>query len=128
MVDDARRLEPLAETAAELLRVLANPDRLMIVCDLISGPQSTASLDRRLGIEALRLADALKALQSYGVLRTDGEGSDLQYRLVDIQAAEIVDALCSAFLGQDFSNRTRIPFRANRPLVGGHGKFGGANI
>jgi len=129
MVTDARRLEPLAQEAADLISVLAQPDRLIICCDLISGEQSVASLLERLTMEEPDLLDALKALNAEKVLdmRTDDDGA-AYYRLADIQAAEIVDAVCSAFLGEDFSNRAKIPFRANKRLVGGHGKFGGANI
>ena len=127
MVTDARRLEPLAEEAAELLKTLADPDRLMIVCDLISGEKSVEELIERLGLSLEELTPALKALCGFGVL-AKSEETENAYRLVDIQAAEIVDALCSAFLGEDFSNRAKVPFRANRQLVGGVGKFSGANI
>lgn len=129
MVNDARRLEPLAEEAAELLKVLGDPNRLMIVCDLISEQRTGADLQERLGLSEGDIESSLKALIGFGVIAKGADKAKKEhYRLTDIQAAEIVDALCSAFLGEDFSNRAKVPFRANRQLVGGVGKFSGANI
>jgi len=128
LVSDARRLEPLSQQAADLLQVIADPDRLIICCDLIGGAQSVECLEERLSMSRKELNTALQFLVSNDVLETQSNEDKTIYRLADIQAAEIIDALCSAFLGEDFSNRAKIPFRPNKRLVGGYGKFGGANI
>lgn len=128
MVTDARRLEPLSQQAADLLQVLADPDRLIICCDLIGGAQSIDALADRLSMSQCELQAALEVLIAYDVVEMQSDDDQSRVRLADIQAAEIADALCSAFLGEDFSNRAKIPFRPNKRLVGGYGKYGGANI
>ena len=128
MVSDARRFEPLSQHAADLLQTLADPDRLMICCTLISGAQSAESLENRLAMGREEILSALDSLLASDVVEQLSQDDQKLFRLADIQAAEVVDALCSAFLGEDFSNRAKIPFRPNKFLVGGFGKFGGANI
>lgn len=128
MVSDVRRFEPLAQQAAELLAVLADPDRLMVCCSLISGSRSVDWLETNLAMQSAELRSVLDALVVNDLVVQEFDDKKVHYHLADIQAAEVVDALCSAFLGEDFSNRAKIPFRPNSRLVGGYGKFVGANI
>ncbi len=128
MVDDARRLQPLAEEAAEMLKALSHPARLMIVCELISGERSVGDLEMKLGIKQPNLSRELAKLREADILETRRESKVVFYRLADIRAAEVGDALCSAFLGEAFSNRAPVPFRPDREQVGGYGKFARANI
>lgn len=128
MVVDARRFEPLTAQAAELLNILAKPERLMIVCDLIPEARDKAKLSTRLAIDAPELEHELGALSNAGILQIGNGSNPNEVKLISIEAAEIVDALCSAFLGESFSKRAEIPFRANQFLVGGAGKNSGANI
>lgn len=128
MVSDARRFEPLSQYAADLLEVLAEPDRLTVCCSLISGEQTIEALEKSLMMQREELLAAVDTLIAKDVLDQKIRDGQVLYRLADIQAAEVVDALCSAFLGEDFSNRAKVPFRSNKRLVGGYGKFEGANI
>lgn len=124
---DASRLEPLAMQAAELLKALSHPARLMIVCQLKEGEMSVGEIERTLGIKQPNLSRELAKLRQEGVLETRRESKLVFYRLADPRALQVVDALCAAFLGQ--APKTPAPeTRARLDAPAGYGVFARAFI
>ena len=55
--------------AADLMRRLSNPNRLMIACALIEGEQSVSELETKLGIKQPILSQQLADLREAGVVQ-----------------------------------------------------------
>ena len=59
-----------AEQACSLMKVLANPDRLLILCQLSQGELRVGELEERLGIVQPTLSQQLGVLRRQGLLRS----------------------------------------------------------
>ena len=122
MVDDARRLEPLADEAAEMLTAMANPNNLLVLCALISGEQAEETLCRSLGPPAEAFDQAVADLREAGLV-SDSRKTPGSLRLRDIRAAEIADAVYSAFMGQSLVEPGKARFQEDPDNPGGYGVF-----
>jgi DNA-binding transcriptional ArsR family regulator len=79
--------------ASSLLKSLANPDRLSIVCLLLEGECSVGELEHQLGIRQPTLSQQLSELRSAGILATRREAKYVYYRVADKRAEKIVGTL-----------------------------------
>jgi len=69
---------------ADLLRVLADKTRLMVVQLLMKGPQTVGQLNETLGVEQSLLSHHLKLLRDTGLVVTKREGKSVRYRLEQV--------------------------------------------
>jgi DNA-binding transcriptional ArsR family regulator len=67
--------------AAELLKALANEQRLMIACHLIQGPLSVSQLNERVPLSQSALSQHLAVLRESGMVRTERESQTIWYSL-----------------------------------------------
>ena len=77
----ARELQPHAFKAAELLKALANEQRLMILCNLLQGPLSVGQLNERVSLSQSALSQHLAVLRESGIVRTEREAQSVWYSL-----------------------------------------------
>lgn len=88
-----------AEQAATLLKCLSHSGRLMILCNLISGPKSVGELGERIQLSQVATSILLTRLRHEGIVSTRRDGKQIFYSLADPRAANIVacvyDAFCS---------------------------------
>ena len=77
----AREMEPYALKAAELLKALANEQRLMILCHLLQGPLSVGQLNERVSLSQSALSQHLAVLRESGIVRTEREAQSVWYSL-----------------------------------------------
>ena len=89
-----------AGEVSELLRALANPNRLMIVCTLVKGDHSVAQLENDLGIRQPTLSQQLGALRAAGIVQTRRDAKHVFYRLADAKAAQLIKALYGIFCAE----------------------------
>ncbi len=81
------------EPAAEMLRSLASPQRLAIVCTLIEGERAVSELEATLGIRQPSLSQHLGSLREAGLIVGRREAKAVFYRVSDPRAAAVVEAL-----------------------------------
>ncbi|PWR19639.1 ArsR/SmtB family transcription factor [Zavarzinia compransoris] len=93
-------LQPMAEQAAEFLKVLANANRMMIVCHLLGGERSVADLEAELGIRQPTLSQQLGILREAGIIAGRREAKSVIYRLTDERARPLIALMNSLFCGQ----------------------------
>lgn len=86
-----------AGEAAELLKKLANPNRLMIVCALVDGERSVRDLEDGLGIRQPGLSQQLAELRDAGLIAGRKESKSVFYRLADERVSAIVSLLYRMF-------------------------------
>jgi len=77
----ARELSPHAAEAASLLRALANEQRLMILCNLVSGPLTVGDLNARVPLSQSALSQHLAVLRESGIVRTERRAQSVRYSL-----------------------------------------------
>ena len=87
-------MEEKAEGAAELLRALANPQRLRLVCELMDGECGVGELEQRTGIRQPSLSKELGKLREAGLIEGRRESKAVFYTLVEPRAASILAILC----------------------------------
>lgn len=86
-----------ADDACALLKGLANPHRLMIVCSLIDGEWSVGALAQMLGIRETLASQHLGLLRRDGVVTTRRDGQTIYYSLRSGPARAVVETLSNLF-------------------------------
>jgi len=90
---------PAAESAAELMRSLSHPQRLLVLCALAEGEKSVAELRQELLIEQVPMSQQLMRLRADGLVEARREGTTVYYRIARPEVSVVVGALYSAFCG-----------------------------
>lgn len=85
--------------ASALLRVLANPHRLALVCYLLDNEVSVSALEEVLGIRQPTLSQQLGELREHGVIASVRRGRFTVYRVVDPYAVSLVRFLRGMYRG-----------------------------
>jgi DNA-binding transcriptional ArsR family regulator len=82
-----------AGQATCVLRVLANPDRLLLLCQLSQGEKSVGELEALVGISQPTLSQQLGVLRSEGLVNTRREGKYIYYSVLDPKILALLTCL-----------------------------------
>ena len=85
--------EQLRSAAAEgvgVLKLLANVDRLLLLCQLSQGEHCVSELEQELGIVQPTLSQQLGVLRNEGVVSTRRQGKNIYYSVADPRTLEIL--------------------------------------
>lgn len=99
MSDPMQLLQQNAADAAAFLKVLANPDRLLLLCQLHGQERSVGELETLCGIRQPSLSQQLTVLRDAGLVATRREGKQIHYRLASTQAQAVMQVLYEQFCG-----------------------------
>lgn len=77
----AQEMQAHAAQAAELLKALANEQRLMILCQLLQGPLSVGEINERVALSQSALSQHLAKLREAGIVATTRESQSVLYSL-----------------------------------------------
>lgn len=94
---DVDALRVAADRASALMKALANPDRLLLLCQLAQGELSVGELEERLGIRQPTLSQQLAVLRAEGLVGTRRDGRRIHYRLASPAAADVMGVLYRHF-------------------------------
>jgi DNA-binding transcriptional ArsR family regulator len=86
-----------AGQACSLMKVLANPDRLMILCQLSQGEKRVGELEDLLGIVQPTLSQQLTVLRDEQLVSTRREGKNIYYTLDSPKALAVIETLYQQF-------------------------------
>ena len=86
-------LRDAALDACALLKVLANPDRLLLLCELAAGERNVGELEAALGIGQPTLSQQLAVLRQEGLVETEKEGKYVYYRLANDNVVRVMRML-----------------------------------
>lgn len=86
-----------AQAAANLLKALANENRLMILCTLITGELSVGELNTRVPLSQSALSQHLASLREAGLVATRKEAQTVYYSLLGDEAQKIIAVLQSIY-------------------------------
>ena len=94
---DLELLRANADAAGQLLKALANPDRLLLLCQLTEGERTVRELQTLCGLEQPSLSQQLGVLRREGVVDTRREGKFIWYRLSDARALDLMQLIHRLF-------------------------------
>jgi len=87
------QLRASAAIATDLLKVMANSDRLMLLCQLSQGEKSVGELEEILGIKQPTLSQQLTVLRKAALVSTRREGKSIYYAISNTSALAIMNVL-----------------------------------
>jgi len=90
-------MQASAENACRLMKVLTNPDRLMILCQLTQGERCVSDLETSLGIGQPTLSQQLTVLRNEKLVTTRREGKNIYYQFTSPTALAVMEVLYSQF-------------------------------
>ena len=83
-------LRNAAAQAVGALKLLANEDRLLLLCQLSQGEHCVSELEEELGIVQPTLSQQLGVLRNEGVVSTRRQGKNIYYSVSDPRTLEIL--------------------------------------
>ncbi len=87
------QLREAAGEAVAALKLLANPERLLLLCQLSQGEMSVGDLEAALDIHQPTLSQQLGVLRSEGVVETRRDGKRVFYRVADARLLQVLELL-----------------------------------
>ncbi|WP_307721741.1 ArsR/SmtB family transcription factor [Massilia horti] len=90
---DLRAMRVAAEEARGLLKVLANPDRLLLLCQLSQGEHCVSDLESALDIHQPTLSQQLGVLREEKLVVTRREGKQIFYSIASKEALAVMQLL-----------------------------------
>jgi DNA-binding transcriptional ArsR family regulator len=94
---DLDEMRTSAGEACRLMKVLANPDRLLILCQLSQGERRVGELEELLGIVQPTLSQQLTVLRDEELVNTRREGKNIHYALSSPRALAVMKVLYQQF-------------------------------
>ncbi|MCL1916994.1 MAG: metalloregulator ArsR/SmtB family transcription factor [Peptococcaceae bacterium] len=87
-----------AKKIAELLKVLANENRLIIFCVLMETPMTVGEIAKHVPkITAPALSQHLALLKAHGILESEKVGLTVTYSISDYRVKEIINVLLKCY-------------------------------
>lgn len=92
-VIDPHALRVAAQQAVGTLKLLANEDRLLLLCQLSQGEMCVGDLEEQLDIRQPTLSQQLGVLRAEAVVNTRRQGKNIYYSVADPDLLKIVALL-----------------------------------
>ncbi|MFM5029501.1 ArsR/SmtB family transcription factor [Aeromonas rivipollensis] len=86
-----------ATAAAALLKALAHPERLMVLCQLVEGEKGVGELLAHSQLGQSAFSQQLSVLKRHGLIRSRKVSQQIYYSLVSEAAADVLGALQTHF-------------------------------
>ncbi len=90
---DPERLRQAAEQAVGTMKLMANEDRLLLLCQLAQTEMCVGELESELDIHQPTLSQQLGVLRKEGVVETRRDGKNIFYRVADPALLEVLATL-----------------------------------
>jgi len=82
-----------AEAASRLLKTLANPNRLMVLCNIVKQEHTVGELEKMIGLSQSALSQHLSRLRYENIVACRREGQSIYYSLKDEHARRVLEVL-----------------------------------
>ncbi len=97
-------LRSKADAASRLMKVLSNPDRLLLLCQLAQGEKRVGELEELVGIVQPTLSQQLGVLRDEGLVSTRRDGKNIYYQIDSPHALAVMNVLYEKFCGVPAKN------------------------
>jgi DNA-binding transcriptional ArsR family regulator len=96
-VVDKQAMRGAAEAACALMKVLSNPDRMLLLCELSEGERNVGELQEAVGVVQPTLSQQLAVLREEQLVETRREGKNIYYRIASNEALAVLQVLHAQF-------------------------------
>jgi len=93
-------MQTAAGEACRLMKVLANADRLMILCQLSQGEKRVGELEEATNIQQPTLSQQLAVLREENVVSTRRDGKHIYYKISSPIAMSVMELLYATYCGK----------------------------
>ena len=100
-----RELQRNARRVAALLKAMANPARLVILCEIIDGEKSVGELERAVGASQSSISQHLAVLRAQTVVSSRRVGQTILYSLASREVEALMTTLHAAFCREAAARR-----------------------
>lgn len=97
---DLNAMRDSADKASNLLKALANPDRLLLLCQLSQGELCVSDLEARVGLQQPSLSQQLTVLRQQQLVNTRREGKQIFYSIASTEALAVMQLLYTLYCKQ----------------------------
>ena len=94
---ELEQMHSAADQACQLMKVLSNPDRLMILCQLTKGELCVGKIEEILEIGQPTLSQQLTVLRDEELVITRREGKNIFYQINSPQAMAVIQVMYEQF-------------------------------
>lgn len=94
---DLAELQRAAAAASGLLKVLANQDRLLLLCQMTQGDYCVGDLEALTGVRQPTLSQQLTVLRDENMVATRREGKQIFYSIASKEAIAVMQVLYEQF-------------------------------
>lgn len=101
---EPQELQHGAVDAANVLRALSNPSRLMLLCELVEAEKSVGELERALGMSQAYVSQQLARLRSDELVSVRRDGRSAYYSLADGRVKPLLAVLYEQFCKRSVTN------------------------
>ena len=115
------QLKEKAPQAAELLRQLANGNRLLILCHISQEERSVGQLEQDLGLRQPGLSQQLAELRQSGLVKTRRESRSIYYSIADERAEAVMAMLYEIFCKDAKAVTQKLRGEGEPPVVAASG-------
>lgn len=90
-------MEQNADRASQLLTAMANPKRLLILCNLLDRELTVSELGERVDLGQSPLSQHLSKLRAWGLVKTRREGQQINYTLASNEVRQVLATLYNIY-------------------------------
>ena len=90
-----------ADKVSELMKVLSNKHRLMVLCQLVEGEKSVGQLARLLCVREPAMSQQLATLRREGLIKPRREAQTIYYTLARDDVRRLMGFLYDTYCGQE---------------------------
>ncbi len=94
---EMERMERNADRACQLLTAMANPKRLLILCNLLGQELNVSQLAERVDLGQSPLSQHLSKLRAWGLVKTRREGQQINYTLASDEVRQVLTTLYNIY-------------------------------
>ena len=90
---DLQKMEQNADRASQLLSAMANPKRLLILCNLVGQELNVGQLADRVALGQSPLSQHLSKLRAWGLVKTRRDGQQINFALASDEVQQVLSTL-----------------------------------
>jgi len=94
---EMEKMEQNADRASQLLTAMANPKRLLILCNLLDSELNVSELAERVDLGQSPLSQHLSKLRAWGLVKTRRDGQQINYTLASDDVRQVLMTLYNIY-------------------------------
>ncbi|MCG8359046.1 MAG: metalloregulator ArsR/SmtB family transcription factor [Kiloniellales bacterium] len=95
-----KKMEATAEKVSELMKVLSNKNRLMVLCQLVEAESSVGALARAINVREQAMSQQLALLRKDGLVKTRRDGQTIYYSLARGDIRSLMEFLYQTYCAE----------------------------